>query len=230
MARVIVSFPTHNRLEYTKFCLPRVIDECKLSKHDVTLCVFDDDSTDGTREYLKTLDGIDHLIFNKVGNTVWQFNWCLDYKQDFDYIYCMANDILMPECIIDAMVDIMDDDCAIISAMVEECKGLPFIKDKIRLEQRSFTSSLGIHRIKLFSELPSNDRFFGFQPYQESMVKAGYKAVWVYGIGNTNLDMSAWSRQYEYGKKDYARTGLVSNYRSVYKLEKQNPIKGNLIN
>jgi len=228
MARVIVSFPTHNRLEYTKICLPRVIEECKLSKHDVTLCVFDDDSTDGTKEYLKTLKGIDHLIFNKVGNTVWQFNYCLDHKDIYDYIYCMANDILMPEGIIDEMVKIMDSDCSIVSAMVQECKGLPYIRD-YKLEEHSHTSSLGIHRIKLFDYIGSSDRFFGFQPYQEGLVKRGLKAIRVKGIGNTNLDMSAWSRQYEYGKKGYARTGLVGNKRSVYKLEQDNPIKGSLI-
>ena len=105
--------------------------------------------------------------------------------------------------------------------MIEEVFNLPYIKPMPKVEEHVFTSSLGIHRVEAYpQQMVANKRFFGFADYQRKAIKSnGYACYRIKGIGNTNLDGSAWSRQYEYEQLGYARKGLVGNDKAIYKTE-----------
>lgn len=222
---IIVCYPCHNRLEYTKITLPQVINELKNSKHNCFLYVGDDNSTDGTKEYLETLNYIDKLDHIKVGNSLGALSNAFQIAKDrgATYVYKMDNDILMPDGIIDRMVGIMDNNLDACSTMVEECFNMPFINEYVTIAEHKFTSSLGIHRVELYpEELTAFARYFGFANYQDKLVIKGFKCLRVTGIGNTNLDGSAWSLQERYFKANYSRTGLVGDHKTVYKREDYN--------
>lgn len=220
---IVISYPSHNRLDYTKITLPQVINECRNSKHNCFLYVGDDNSTDGTWEYLNTINGIDKLEQQKVGNSIWQLNNAFNIAREVGakYVYAMANDILMPDGIIDTMIKLMHNYPDACTMMIEECFNMPYIKPMPVVKEHVFTSSLGIHRAEAYpSNMVANKRFFGFADYQRRAIKHnGYACYRVSGIGNTNLDNTAWSRQYEYAQKGYARTGLVSGEKAIYKTE-----------
>lgn len=223
---IVISYPTHNRLDYTKITLPQVVNECSNSKHNCYLYVGDDNSTDGTWEYLNTVNGIDKLEQQKVGNSIWQLNNAFSIAREVgaNYVYAMANDILMPDNIIDTMVKLMHNYPDACTMMIEECFNMPYIKPMPTVNEHVFTSSLGIHRVEAYpSNMVANKRFFGFSDYQRRAIKNnGYACYRVKGIGNTNLDGSAWSRQFEYEAAGYARKGLVGNEKAIYKTENNN--------
>lgn len=218
--KVVISYPSHNRLEYVAITLPQLIEETRNTKHLTFLYAGDDASTDGTREYLESVDGIDLLQYAEVGNSIWQLNRAFEIAREIGapYVLACANDILHPDGFIDAMVKLMQDYPDACSIMVEEGQNLPYIKPVLSVEENTFTSSLGIHRTAAFpQEMVANNRFFGFDQYQRKAIKNdGYACYRVKGIANTNLDCSPWSRQMEYHKKGYARTGLVGNEKAIY--------------
>jgi len=223
MKRIVVIFNSHNRLEYTKIALPQVIEEVKNSKTDIFLLICDDNSTDGTLEYIQSTVGYDLLLEETRGDSVWAINRGLEVAREIEaeFIYHMANDVIYPDGIIDKMVKLMDQHQDACSMMVEECFNLPYIHPLLTVSEHVFTSSSGIHRIEAFpGELKANDRFFGFEQYQRKAIKTlGFACYRVKGIGITNLDGSPWSRQMEYLESGYGRTGLVGNGKSVYIIE-----------
>jgi glycosyltransferase involved in cell wall biosynthesis len=217
--KVVVSYPCHNRREYVEITAPQTIDVCREYGEAYLYCG-DDNSTDGTWEYLNTLEGFDLLEQREVGNSIWQLNKAFEIAREIGakYVYAMANDILMPNGIIKEMVEIMEAK-GYVSAMIEESTTLPVIGKYNIDENFAFTSSLGIHRVDCFlEEMKASDRFFGFQRYQEKAMKEkGLKCARITGITNTNLDGACWSRVDEYKANGYARKGLISNDRNVYK-------------
>ena len=221
----VISYPCHNRREYVELTAPQVINEKYNSKHKCLLYVGDDNSKDGTWEYLNTLAGIDKLEQRVVGNSIWQLNeaFKLAKERGAKYVIAMANDILPADGHIDKMIELMEANPKACSIMIEECFNLPYIKDDLEVKEYPFTSSLGIHRADLYPHnMAANKRFFGFQEYQNRLYKEGYTCLRVSGMGNTNLDGSAWSRQEDYYRKGYARKGLVANDKTVYKTELNN--------
>lgn len=217
--KVVVSYPCHNRKEYVEITAPQTIDVCR-EYEDAYLYCGDDDSKDGTWEYLNTLEGFDKIEQRKVGNSIWQLNeaFKIANKIGAKYVYAMANDILMPNGIIQKMVDIMEEN-NFVSAMIDESTSLPVIGEANIDTNFAFTSSLGIHRTDCFpDEMLASNRFFGFQRYQEkAMREKKMKVARITGITNTNLDGACWSRVDEYKAKGYARKGLIANDKNVYK-------------
>ena len=208
-----VAYLTHNRSYYTGITLPRVVDECK--RFGAKLHIFDDASTDDTLKMLDRIDFDFELIRGDYHNTVWQFNWMLErYKEGL--MYYLGNDIILPEGVFSKLTDVMNRDPELCSVMIQETGGLPYmINDE--MEYHTFTSSLGIHRLEAFAEIPTYKRYFGFQEGQRAAIERGYKVARMKGMGNTNLDMSPWGRQMEYEQAGYARSGLVSPQNNVWK-------------
>jgi len=63
MNEVIISILTYNKLEYTKKCLEKIFENTIMPYHRIV--VSDNNSTDGTVQWLKSLDNRIHLIENK---------------------------------------------------------------------------------------------------------------------------------------------------------------------
>lgn len=225
MKDLLVIYLTHNRLYYTGITLPQVINECKKSERFKELIIYDDDSTDGTKEFLQTIksDLPISIVNGKWGNTVSQINHAKNkHSKDCRYLYILGNDIIIPNNLFDTMCGFMDNHIECISAMVQEtsdlpvCNGIESVFENF--EYSTFTSSLGIHRLEYMKgDITAEKRFFGFQPYQQHLMRTkGYKAVRIKNISNTNLDMSCWSKQIEFKEKGYSRMGLVSNKKSLF--------------
>lgn len=88
---------TYNRLEYVSYCLGSLISNTNYPMH---LVVVDNASTDGTREYLKSLQAkglIQELILNDVNNGIaesknqglekfkWEENYCIITDSDIAF-------------------------------------------------------------------------------------------------------------------------------------------------
>lgn len=213
-----VVYCTYNRDYYTGITLPRVIDECRNSKHFKELYIFDDDSTDSTEKIIRSIDFPFVYIQERHRNTVWQLNRMRSLLRT-EFLYGIGNDILMPEGIFDFMTTLMLDNKGFLSLMIEEEEGLPYIKDNWYIDESYQTSSLGIHRFGKFKEdFRSQKTFFGFQPLQhKTRQENGMKVGWVRNVANTNLDASCWSKAEEYKKKGLQRI-LTGTERSVYKI------------
>jgi hypothetical protein len=178
-------------------------------------------SNDGSWEFINTLVLPENTYIErrKFGNSVDQMNDAMQ-RSTAKYFYYIGNDILMPEGIFDFMAAFMDKHPEAISTMIQECQGLPYIKDE-EFGEYGFTSSLGIHQSKWFKDhLHSEAKFFGFQPYQmRRMAERGLKALRLHNVANTNLDMSCWNQQDYFWRCGWGRKGLVPNDRSVFKCE-----------
>lgn len=220
MKDLCVVYLTHNRKYYTGITLPNLVRQCRHSNRFGELLIYDDDSKDGTNEVIDSInyDFNCEITYSKFGNTVDQFNDAL-LKTKCKYIYYIGNDILLPD-VFDDLCGWMDRNDAVMSAMIQEANGMPYYED-LEYEYHSFTSSLGIHRKSCFNgKIPNEKRFFGFQPFQAKMMRENdFKVVRFLNIGNTNLDMSCWSKQNEYAKLGYGRTGLVSSKESAFNSE-----------
>lgn len=216
---VSVLYTTHNRLYYTGVTLPRVIDECRKSENFGKLYIYDDDSTDGTIEYLQSLKlDIEHeIVYGKYGDTVSQLKDMMR-KTKNEFFYHIGNDIILPEGIMDILHSTLRQTPNAISVMIEETANLPFINPGFEVHEREFTSSLGLHRSEYFKrDIPSGKRFYGFAVSQRwHMEKYNLIALGIKGMGNTNLDMSPWSRQVEYESKGWSRIGYCSSDLSIY--------------
>lgn len=219
MSRLLIVYATHNRLEYVKMTLPQVIEEAKNCGLKPYVYIGDDNSTDGTEEYIKTVKGVDKIETFKAGNSTFALNRALRIAEEIgaEYVYKVDNDILLADGQIKKMVKLMDKYLDACSIMVEEALNLPFINPAITVNEHIFTSSLGIHRVEAYPfNMVGNKRYFGFSQYQSKILKQGWACYRVKGIGNTNLDQSPWSRQMDHLEKGFSRTGLVGNEKSVY--------------
>jgi len=220
--KLLIVYASHNRLDYVKMTLPQVIEEAKQCGLSPFVYVGDDNSTDGTLDYIKTVNGIDLLESypeGVAGNSTFALNRAFEIarKEGFEYVYKVDNDILLADGQIARMVKLMDQYQDACSIMVEEAINLPYINPVITVTENIFTSSLGIHRPEAYPfKMVGNNRYFGFSQYQSKQLKKGWACYRVKGIGNTNLDGSPWSQQMQNLQKGFSRTGLMGNGKSVY--------------
>lgn len=209
-----VCYCTHNRDYYTGITLPRLIDECRNSKYFKALYILDDASEDTTDSIIKSIDFDFVYLVEDHKNSTWQPNRMRTLCET-DLMYKVDNDILLPEGALDFMYNRMQERPDFLSLMMQEGTDLPYIGNW-HIETHSFTSGLGIHRIKLFPEIGSYKRYFGFQEAQRQAMKTyTMKVGRVHDVYNTNLDGSCWSKAKEYKRKGLQRI-LVGTEKSVY--------------
>lgn len=214
MEGLTVCYCTHNRDYYTGITLPRVIDECRRSRYFYKLYVLDDNSQDSTMEILTSINYEFEIIRQDKKNSTWQPNMMRTLSPT-ELMYKVDNDILLPEGAFDFMVERMMEHPEMLSLMMQEGTGLPYIGNW-SISPHQFTSGLGIHRIRLFPPIGSSKRFFGFQPAQARAMKTYEMQVGrVYDAYNTNLDFSCWSKANEYESKGLSRI-LGDTNKSVY--------------
>lgn len=209
---ITVIYPLHNRLYYTQFSLPRVLDECKRSKRFERLFIVDDDSQDGSSEFITGLierSGLaDKVTYMKkqIGNSI----DCINYatvKSKTKYFYKVDNDILIPIGCFDHLAAIMDKRSDIGFLGLLESDDFPYLNHEGKIDIVEHIGGVGIFRGVMFEGwIGNNDRYWGFTKFQQIMRKKGFMPAWYYGGKNTNLDRStSYSRALEYARLGYSR-------------------------
>ena len=217
---IAVIYPTHNRLDYTKITLPMVIDEVRKYDNIKELMLVDDNSTDGTPQYLLSVKCDKSKIYvHNENNSTYFINLCLEKHKEIKYIIKIDNDILIPKGYIDLLVKEMEaqNNKDVGFMAMPEISDLPFINYSMDgYINARWVGCVGIFRRCVFDEpINSKKKYFGFTKYQQDVLKREWRAVWLKGCGNTNLDMSCWSNSKKYVKMGYSRK-LVSDERTVF--------------
>lgn len=218
---ITLIYPVHNRLHYTRMSLPIVIEEAKnpLVKEFI---IFDDNSEEDTVHYIKSLK-IDKILGKKftlirkeIGNSTDQINHCIK-NCNTKYIYKVDNDILIPEGAVQVLFNEIDRRKKVSFLMMRETAGKPYIK-KLDIRPASHIGGVGIFRMATLKKkglITPKSRFFGFTQYQAECIKEfKTKAAILKHCGNTNLDMSKWSRVDKFVKKGWSRN-IVKDARNT---------------
>lgn len=222
---VDVIYPLHNRLYYTQFTFPVILQECLNSAAFNKLWVYDDNSTDGSGLFVQNLIDMNRDVLNveytkkKIGNSVDQINDTYP-KTDSRFLVKVDNDILVPYGYIDHMAVLIEENEDIGFLMMEETQGWPYIDSWDFFHRPSdHIGGVGIFRKIIFDTLgpiKTEKRFFGFTRYQQKACKKMKFICAEADAGNTNLDLSPLSRAWEYEEKGYSRI-LNRNVKSVFK-------------
>ncbi len=99
---------TYNRLPYTKRALTTLLNNTESEPHEIF--IFDNCSTDGTREYLESIkDERITVHFNKKNTgIIHPKNVFLERYKDFEYCAFVDNDNIMPKGWLKALKEVMD--------------------------------------------------------------------------------------------------------------------------
>lgn len=198
-----VIYPVHNRLFYTQITFPRVLHECISTES--TLWIYDDNSTDGSTEFIKELierSGYKNVNYHKGvwGNSTFCINNTLE-KGEKEFMYKIDNDCVIPKGAFKFMADNIPETCGFL--MMRESGDYPLIKSR-SINYRTHIGGIGLFRRSAFDQglIKSSKKYFGFTSYQT-------KSKWLkceIDAANTILDLSPWySREKEYSKKGWGR-------------------------
>lgn len=215
---ITIIYPMHNRLEYTKLTLPKLIHDAIHSEKLVQeIRVYDDLSTDGSSEFAQAL--IDkhkkavkiNYVRKKIGNSTFQINDTYKNTKS-DFLIKVDNDILIPTGYIKTLHWLMDKHESIGFLMMPEVGDFPFIKDKTELfiNDRTHIGGVGAFRRDIFEkqgDIKTGQKFFGFTAFQnKAKAELGVRTCELIGSGNTNLDASqVYSRVRHYEKMGWGR-------------------------
>lgn len=122
---------TYNRLPYTKRALTTLLNNTESEPHEIF--IFDNCSTDGTREYLESIkDERITVHFNKKNTgIIHPKNVFLERYKDFEYCAFVDNDNIMPKGWLKALKEVMDT-YPLIAVQLEHYIGLGWdIKENI---------------------------------------------------------------------------------------------------
>lgn len=218
-----------NRGYYVQITFPRVLEECQRSEHFKKLYVVDDDSSDGSSEFVQDLlerSGIEHkYIKKKIGNSVDSINYATAGSKTA-YYFKVDNDILIPERCFDNMYSIMQSHPEVGFLMMEERQLLSELKCELStLEYREHIGGVGMFNGKVFEGKGwiGNDKiYWGWTKFQQTACnKGGWKAAHINGSGMVLLDASpAYSRAREYRIKGWGRLIKGNEVYSIFEPQK----------
>ena len=226
---ITIIYPMMNRIYYTQITFPRVLDECTRSERFRKLYIVDDDSTDGSTEFVQDLlkrCPVDHeYIKKKIGNSIDSINYAT-HGSKTKYYFKVDNDIIIPEGCFDCMADLMDKKNEVAFLMMEERQLLSELKCELStVEYREHIGGVGIFRGTVFEGKGwiGNDRiYWGWTKFQQTACqKGGWNAAQLHGSGMVLLDASpSYSRSREYKKNGVGRLIKGNEIYSVFEPEK----------
>jgi glycosyltransferase involved in cell wall biosynthesis len=195
---ISVLYLAHNRLEYTMMTFPPVLFEC-INPLVVDLWVFDDNSTDGTSEFLQNAIYLNknklkiHYVRKKIGNSTQQLNEVCQ-NTEAEYIAKIDNDILILPQYLETLYGVSEKkenlDIAFLAPTVNG-EFPPKLQETLTTSNAAHIGGIGLFRRKVFLKygaIKSNKRFFGFTVYQKRALRDGWKACWLGGLEVVDLD------------------------------------------
>lgn len=233
MNDVLWIYGTHNRIEYNKMTFPLVLKEARDSHRFGHLLIIDDNSTDGTREYIESYD-LDKILGGNytylpsvVGNSYDQWNIAKDAAgEGISYILSMCNDQLFATGIVDELAGIMDmkNDCFGVGYLMtgdtqrgngDVVTNWPYISRPREVVECTHIGSgmVSLEAMRIGGDVVGSthkgeERFFGFTQYQ-NVQNTFYnrKTYTARHIRNVLLDRTeAYSLNDEHKAKGYTRT------------------------
>lgn len=226
---ITVTYPMMNRLYYTQMTFPRVLNECTISNRFKKLYIVDDDSKDGSSEFVQDLlkrCPVEHeYIKKKIGNSVDSINYAT-HGSKTKYYFKVDNDILIPEDAFDHMAGIMDHATQTAFLMLIERQGLVELAlGSGGITYREHIGGVGMFRGKVFEgkEWIGNDRiYWGWTKFQQTACKTGgWKAAQIDGSGMVLLDASpSYSKSREHKKAGLGRLIKGNEIYSVFEPQK----------
>ena len=211
---ITIIYPMMNRIYYTQITFPRVLDECTRSERFRKLYIVDDDSTDGSTEFVQDLlkrCPVDHeYIKKKIGNSIDSINYAT-HGSKTKYYFKVDNDILIPEGAFDQMAWLMDHYKDVAFLMLIERQGLVELAlGSDGITEREHIGGVGIFRGTIFEGKGwiGNDRiYWGWTKFQQTATqKGGWKAAQIDDSGMVLLDACPnYSRYREYKKNGVGR-------------------------
>jgi len=217
----VVVYPCKNRLYYTQFTLPRVIEECHRSLDVVgQLRIYDANSHDGTQEFYSAIPitkslGEDRIYITrgKYNNSVFQINDTVA-KTDYEYIIKIDNDILASIGCIHGLLNIMTDPkysrIGFLGMADTKNEHFPTVNPEVKIQYASHIGGVGIFRRKVFQQLGhihAHKRFYGFTAYQVRAKKIHkWRTAWALNVEMMDLNKNrAFCLQTIYAEKGYGR-------------------------
>lgn len=227
---LVVIYLCYNRLEYVQMTFPRLLDECRRSSRFAHLYIYDDESTDGTSEFITGLP-LEEFLNGRVTyerrpsrSSTKQITWTVE-RTDAPFIAKIDNDRLLPEGCLDAGMALMDQNPKVgflgFEPPVED--KMPGLVPPLSLQSVRHTAGVGIFRTKVFhtaGPIESKGIFFGFTKYQHHAYRlCRWRACRINGLWATNLDMSSsYSRVTQYRKQKWIRGSRHRDHKSIFNL------------
>lgn len=115
--KVSIFIPVFNKLDYTKQCIKSIMKNTDFKKYSCEFILLNDGSTDGTQEYLETLDlGVEKKLIHLRKN-VKALIFSLAYRaSEGEYFLFVNNDTLVTKGWLDNLLLCMESDPLIVSA------------------------------------------------------------------------------------------------------------------
>lgn len=187
---------------------------CTNACRQVQSWIFDDNSTDGSSEFIQDLlkrSGYDRVNYRKhgIGNSTYCINKTLQ-EGTAKWIYKVDNDINIPEGAFEYMMKLIPKNCGFM--MMKETNNFPYFGQGV-VQDVSHIGGVGLFRRDAFEGklIKTDRRFFGFTDLQS-------KSTWkkcLCDSGNTNLELVEWySRTKEYANNGWGR--LITNTKSIW--------------
>lgn len=197
--KILCLFTCFNRLEKTRQCIDSLK---KNSNMEFEFIAADDNSNDGTKEYLQHEDGVTCLEGN--GNLFYTGGMHLAMQTamekvkagaEWDYVMLVNDDVQFYENTVQQMIDLLDGECAVVAGATDDGAGnytyggiakmskwrpkctQVFSKDeKIRCD--TFNANCVLLSFEIFKSVPIMDGYyqhaFGDYDYGFSISRAGY--------------------------------------------------------
>ncbi len=221
--------PVHNRIGYNKITLPVLLHIAKMSKRTGHVHIIDDESTDGTSEWINGLPDIEGYlectytyVREKIGSSSKQ--WLMGHElagNNIKYLADFCNDQLLPDGIIDLYAGKLDETNKVYGIGNDARSNVPglvypFIKHPLHWHRPPHIGSGIIRRECLnIEQLKPNNRFYGFTKWQYGLKKKGYYSLCSHGVNCMPLDKSPLSMLEENTRSGDGRN-IIGNISSVF--------------
>lgn len=218
MARVLAVIVTHNRLELLKRCIVAVQSQCYRS---LELLVVDNDSTDGTRDYLiqKGIQTIHQA--NGGASEGWRTGITAAKSDNFDFVWLMDDDGFPASDALSNLVGAIEaDDACISSVVLIETDRDRLVFPLPILNIRTGNPSLRLGRRKLFTleDLGCRGHLIDY-PFAHLFNGALLPVRVVKAIGNIDADYFIYGEELDY----LYRLRRVGKIRSLIKARHYHP-------
>lgn len=235
MTDVLWIYGPHNRLYYNQITLPTILAECSRANRFAHLLIIDDNSTDGTSEWIQSidLDSIPNLKGKvtyqrqKVGNSYDQWNIGRAFANQLggiNYMMNLCNDLLIPDSILDVSAAALDSYGNAFALGYKHDGKLMEAKDvhtkwpvitlphRIRPVKHIGAGMIRLKDMELEGDIkgsivPGEERYFGFTQYQNLLREYHQKKMLTAdSIQVLPLDKTIeYSRNEHYIAKGYSR-------------------------
>ncbi len=212
MTSVDLMFPCHNRLEYVKAAFQNLLDntDWTLVKH---LWLVDDDSTDGTAEYLKACEfSIGYkatLARGNFGGPVAAMNHVLD-RTHADVIAKIDSDCIVPPGWLNTMLGVLDEHPNVDALGMEPAFADPLQPDYVKrtCKPARWVGGQGLIRTSVFAKHRpvAKRRYFGWTQFQRQYVCSAWVSPDIAAFNLDHLPFEPWkSLAAEYVENGWSR-------------------------